>query len=251
MKYNINNNFKMNIPKAVFNWSGGKDSSFALYKIINSGEYDVRYLITTVSSDYRRIIQHGVREELLDLQTSSIKLPLKKLYMPANPNMDTYNRLMKETMTSFKSSGIDIAIFGDIFLEDLRKFREEKLSQVKMKAAFPVWKYSTDKLIKEFIDIGFKAVVVCVNEDYLDKSFAGREIDNSFLRSLPGNVDPCGENGEFHTFVYDGPIFNRPVNFRIGEIIKKIYKPGSRVKNQNEKYNQVPETAFWYCDILP
>jgi len=241
----------MNKSKAIFNWSGGKDSSFALHKILKPGKYEVSYLLTTVSSEFGRIIQHGVREKLLDMQAESIGIPLYKLYMPTNPDIDTYNVLMKKTMIMFKNQNINSAIFGDIFLEDLRKYREEKLSEVKIKAVFPIWKYSTDVLIKEFIDAGFKAVIVCVNEKYLDKSFAGREIDDSFLKDLPENVDPCGEYGEFHTFVYDCPIFKKAIKFNRGEIIKKVYTPPSGTQKGDPKFERVPETVFWYCDIVP
>lgn len=203
----------MDKPKAIFNWSGGKDSSLALYKSLQSNEYEISYLLTTVSSGPKRIIQHGVREELLDLQADSIGIPLYKLFLPENPDMDTYNSLIKETLIKFKEKNIHTGIFGDIFLEDLRKYREEKLAEVNVKADFPIWKISSSDLIKEFINLGFKAVVVCVNENNLDKSFAGREIDTDFVNDLPADVDPCGENGEYHSFVYDGPIFKKPVVF--------------------------------------
>jgi uncharacterized protein (TIGR00290 family) len=241
----------MNKQKAIFNWSGGKDSSLALYKALLQDEYEINYLLTTVSSSFRRIIQHGVKEKLLEMQAESIGIPLYKLFMPENPDMDIYNSLIKKTLIEFKEQKIFTGIFGDIFLEDLRKFREEKSSEVDFKAVFPIWKSSTKDLIKEFIDLGFKAVLVCVNENFLDKSFAGREIDYDFIRDLPADVDPCGENGEFHSFVYDGPIFKRPVKFQRGEIIRKIYHPSNDDKLKNADYKPAPEIVFWYCDLLP
>lgn len=238
----------MNKPKAIFNWSGGKDSALALHKVIVSGEYDVKYLLTTVSSGFKRIIQHGVREELLEAQAGSIEIPLHKLFLPENPDMEIYNSAIRESLMKFKEEYIHTGIFGDIFLEDLRKYREEKLAEVNVNAVFPLWKMNTHDLIKNFVESGFKAVIVCVNENYLDKSFAGREIDKSFINDLPAGVDPCGENGEYHSFVYDGPIFRRPVKFKRGKIIKKIYVPSS---NSSEDYARVPETVFRYCDLIP
>jgi uncharacterized protein (TIGR00290 family) len=240
----------MDKPRAIFNWSGGKDSSLALYKVLQSNEYDIRYLLTTVSSGFRRIIQHGVKEELLDKQAESIGIPLHKLFLPENPDMDIYNSLIKETLIKFKEENIHSGIFGDIFLEDLRKYREEKLAEVNVKAVFPIWKYSTRDLIKEFIDLGFKAVVVCVNENHLEKNFAGREIDADFVNDLPADVDPCGENGEYHSFVYDGPIFKKPVVFGRGEIIKKTYVPSNSIKLNSDGNVPVPETVFWYSDLI-
>jgi uncharacterized protein (TIGR00290 family) len=241
----------MNKQKAIFNWSGGKDSSFALYKAMLSSEYEICYFLTTVSSKFRRIIQHGVKEKLLEMQAESIGIPLYKLFLPDNPDMKIYNSLIKETLIKFKCENIHTGIFGDIYLEDLRKYREEKLAEVGVNAVFPIWKYSTRDLIKEFIELGFKAVIVCVNENYLNKSFAGREINYDFIKVLPSNVDPCGENGEFHSFVYDGPIFKRPVEFQRGELIRKTYFPFNDDRSKNEGYEQVPETSFMYCDLTP
>jgi uncharacterized protein (TIGR00290 family) len=238
----------MNKPKAIFNWSGGKDSALALHKAVVSGEYDVKYLLTTVSSGFKRIIQHGVREELLEAQAESIGIPLHKLFLPENPDMEIYNSVIRESLMKFKEENIHTGIFGDIFLDDLRKYREEKLAEVNVSAAFPLWKMDTHELIKNFVGSGFKAVIVCVNENYLDKSFAGREIDEKFINDLPAGVDPCGENGEYHSFVYDGPIFRRPVKFKRGEIIKKIYVSSS---NSSKDYTRVPETVFRYCDLIP
>jgi uncharacterized protein (TIGR00290 family) len=240
----------MSKPKAVFNWSGGKDSSIALYKVLLECEYEISYLFTTVSSSFKRIVQHGVKEKLLEMQAESIGIPLYKLYMPENSDMEIYNTLIKKTMLEFKNENIHTGIFGDIFLEDLRKYREEKLAEAGMNAVFPVWKYPTHSLVRQFIDTGFKAVIVCVNETYLDKSFAGREIDFDFIRDLPANVDPCGENGEFHSFVYDGPIFKKPVKFQLGELITKTYIPPKDYKTKSKEYERVPETVFWYRDLI-
>lgn len=231
----------MNKPKAVVNWSGGKDCSFALYKILQSNEYEIKTLLTTVSGKYKRISMHGVREALLDRQAEALEIPLHKLVMPDEPSMDVYNNLMQKTMTAFSDDGIAVSVFGDIFLEDLRQYREEQLERVGFKAAFPIWKIPTTELAEAFIDAGFKAVIVCADERYLDKSFAGREFDHSLLRDLPENVDPCGENGEFHTFVYDGPIFNQSIEFQRGEVVHRTYKSPDDVDDR---------IGFWYCDLV-
>ena len=159
---------------------------------------------------------------------------------PEFSEMDVYDRVLSENLTSFKKRNIETAVFGDIFLEDLRTYRENQLKPLGLKAHFPLWKEDTKSLINEFIDLGFKTIVTCVSENHLDKSFAGRIIDKDFVKDLPKGVDPCGENGEFHTFVYDGPIFRNPILFNIGELTYKSYK------NEN---NPELTNGFWFCDI--
>ena len=228
-------------PNAVLNWSGGKDCSFALYKVLQSNEFEVIALLTTVSGKYQRISMHGVREQLLDRQAMSLGISLHKVIMPDEPSMEVYDRLMQETMVKLAEQDISTSIFGDIFLEDLRQYREDRLTKVGFNAVFPIWKIPTGELAEMFIDAGFKAVIVCVDERYLDKTFAGREFDRSLLRDLPSNVDPCGENGEFHTFVYDGPIFKQPVTHKKGEIVFRTYKSPGDANS---------DIGFWYCDLV-
>jgi uncharacterized protein (TIGR00290 family) len=157
--------------------------------------------------------------------------------------MQAYDGIMKNTLNAFKEEGIEYSIFGDIFLEDLKKYREDRLAEVKIKGLFPLWKRSSKEILEEFIDLGFKTVIVCVNEKYLDKSFAGRVIDKDFLNNLPANVDPCGENGEFHTFVFDGPIFKKKIDYEPGDIVHREYKADDgNIDNH--------DTKFWYRDIL-
>jgi uncharacterized protein (TIGR00290 family) len=241
--------------KAIFNWSGGKDSALCLYEVLAQGDTDVSYLLTSINEQYQRISMHGVRIELLDQQAASIGIPLVKMLVPEMPDMAIYDALMASTLSGLKSQGMEVCIFGDIFLEDLRQYREGKLAEVGLQASFPLWKRPTDQLIREFIDLGFKAVIVCVNDRYLDRSFAGRVIDDSLIRDLPDNVDPCGENGEFHSFVYDGPIFNMPVNFMVGEIVYRKYSPPQTADaSQHERDSSSPDPfddGFWYCDLLP
>jgi uncharacterized protein (TIGR00290 family) len=144
-------------------------------------------------------------------------------------------------MTFFTNQNINNCVFGDIFLEDLKTYREQQLKPAGIKAHFPLWKRPTSEIIKEFIDLGFKAKVVSINANLLDKSFAGRELDQSFINDLPKGVDVCGENGEFHSFVYDGPIFKKPIPLSVGEIVKKEYK-----SDENSEW----DTAFWYADLV-
>ncbi len=228
------------LRKAVFNWSGGKDSAFALWKVLQQNEYGVETLLTSVNSRFNRISMHGVRRSLLELQADSIGLPLNVLAVPEQPSMEEYDSLMKEKLTGLKQQGIDYAVFGDIFLEDLKEYREQRLAEVDLEAVFPIWKMDTREVVLQFIKEGFKAVVVSANARLLDKSFAGRLIDESFLNDLPKEIDPCGENGEFHSFVFDGPIFDKPVPFTIGDTVRKEYKSGNKW-----------DSAFWYCDLKP
>ncbi|MFZ1081632.1 MAG: diphthine--ammonia ligase [Candidatus Kryptoniota bacterium] len=244
---------KSDKQKAVINWSGGKDSALALHRVLTHDDTEVGYLLTTVNEHFNRISMHGVRTELLDIQAESIGIPLHKVLLPEMPDMETYDRTMMQTLQKLKSKGITASIFGDIFLEDLRKYRETQLAMVNLAAVFPLWQIPTDKLIREFIDIGFKAVIVCVNEEFLDKSFAGKNIDEEFIRDLPRGVDPCGENGEFHSFVYDGPIFKKPIKFMKGEIVYRRYEPPKQRKRTQDDEQPMPYPqahGFWYCDLI-
>ena len=238
---------------AIFNWSGGKDSALALYKVRQSGQYDVQTLLTTVSEPHQRISMHGVRVALLDRQAASIGLPCHKLFLPETPTMAAYEQLMTSTLQDLKKQGAATAIFGDIFLEDLRRYREAQLARLEIQAAFPLWGVPTSELIREFIGLGFKTITTCVNEKYLDQSFVGRVIDKEFLRDLPAGVDPCGENGEFHTFVFDGPLFRQPIPFEKGEIVHRQYTPAPKAADDCAPKAADPnpfDTGFWYCDLL-
>lgn len=229
--------------KLVFNWSGGKDSSLALYKLLQTKQYDVVCLLTSLSQKHQRVSMHGVRIELMQEQAQRIGIPLNTFEIPEAATMEAYEAVMKNTLTNLTQQGVSVSAFGDIFLEDLRKYREEKLATLNIKAIFPLWKIPTKDLVREFIQLGFKTVVTCVDDRYLDKSFAGRVIDEQFLADLPPNVDPCGENGEFHTFVVDGPIFSSPIPYKIGEVIHRTYN----TENSSSQLNN----GFWYADILP
>lgn len=231
-------------PKAIFNWSSGKDSALALYKILQEEKFEITSLLTSINKEFQRISMHGVHVSLLEKQAESLGFPLAQLELPKEPSMEEYREMMESIMTDFKKQGVTHSIFGDIFLEDLRKYREDQLAAAGIQGVFPLWKKDTKNLIEEFMDLGFKTIVTCINETYLDKSFAGRVIDKQFIEDLPENVDPCGENGEFHTFTFDGPIFKDPIGFEVGEIVKKTYpKPKSGNDEENGEY------VFWFCDL--
>jgi uncharacterized protein (TIGR00290 family) len=233
------------VKPAVFCWSGGKDSSLCLYKVLQDKVYDVKVLITTVNEQFRRISMHGVKEELLDAQASALGIPLIKIYVKEGTNAE-YERKMEETLLGLKSKGIEHVIFGDIFLEDLRKYREDNLTKVGMEAVFPLWKQDTGKLLEEFLALKFKTVLCCTNDAYLGEEWAGRMIDNKFISKLPGNVDPCGENGEYHTFCFDGPIFKTPVPVTVGE---KVYKPLVVKTTDDCALPESKTKGFWFCEL--
>jgi uncharacterized protein (TIGR00290 family) len=218
--------------KVIVAWSGGKDSAFALYEILRTNRYEVLELLTTVTQDYDRISIHGVRRVLLEQQANALDFPLEKMLIPKSASDAEYEREMLKILTKHVANGVYTVVFGDIFLEDVRKYREQMLSKIGIKGVFPLWKKDSRQLAHEFIDLGFKAVITCVDSNFLSKDFAGRTFDEQFLSELPSNVDPCGENGEFHSFVYDGPIFSERVRFTKGEIVLR-------------------ENRFYYCDLLP
>ena len=230
--------------KALLCWSGGKDSALCLHEVMTSGIYDVRYLLTTINSTVHRISMHGVREELLEQQADSLGLALIKMYVKEG-SFDEYEREMESLLLKIKREGIEHVIFGDIFLEDLRLYRENNLEKVGMHAVFPLWKKDTTALLNSLLQWKFRTITCCVNSQYLDKSFVGVELDNEFIQRLPGGVDPCGENGEYHTFCFDGPIFKKPINFTIGETIFKPQNPDQAVGSHTE------QPGFWYCDFIP
>ena len=245
----------MSAPKkALFNWSSGKDSALALYKILQNPDFKIECLLTSVNQQYQRISMHGVRVDLLEDQAKSINLPLKIMQIPEMPTMEVYENVMTETLSELKKGGITHSVFGDIFLEDLRKYREDKLAQIGFEGVFPIWQIPTTDLIQEFIRLGFKTIVVCVNERYLDKSFVGRIIDQDFINDLPENVDVCGENGEFHTFTFDGPIFSETINFEIGETVYRKYEKPKSQESSNTACDTNASDAFdygfWYCDLI-
>src|SRR5436190_3293272 len=233
---------------AYFNWSGGKDSALALWALLQDKEYHVQYLLTSMNSFHNRVSMHGVRRELVMAQAVSINIPLITLELAEQPGMREYETAMMNQVKWLKDKGVTHSAFGDIFLEDLKKYREEKLAAVDVHSVFPLWKKNTKQLMQAFIDEGFKAIIVCVNEKDLDESFCGREIDKNFCSELPPTVDPCGENGEFHTFVYDGPIFSKPIRFKKGDMVNKQYPAPKNTAHDNQ--GTVDHYGFYFCDLL-
>ena len=230
--------------KTYFNWSSGKDSALALYHLLQDNHFHVAELITTVNNHYNRVTMHGLGKELLVAQTNALNIKASLIELPEQPSMEVYEQKMIETVTRLKSEGFTHSAFGDIFLEDLKVYREAQLAKQGINAIFPIWKRDTKTLINEFLDLGFKTIVVCANSKYFGEDFVGTIIDNDFIDNLPKGVDPCGENGEFHTFCFDGPIFNKPIPFTIGE---KVYR---EYKNPNKDDTNL-KSGFWYCDLLP
>ncbi len=240
------------MKKTYFNWSSGKDSALALYKILQDPTYNLDLLVTTINKDFNRVSMHGLRNELLLKQADSIGIPLKTIEFPADVTMDLYAKIMKEAMDSLVAQKYSHTIFGDIFLEDLKAYRDTKLAEVNITGVYPLWKKDTKQVLQEFLDLGFKAITVCVNAKLLGKEFVGRVIDEQFIKDLPENVDVCGENGEFHTFVFDGPIFKNPIDFSTGEKVLRSYTLHDNDDDncyaaKKEEANH--DTSFWYCDL--
>ncbi len=230
--------------KTYFNWSTGKDAALAYYYLKKNNNYQINLLVTSINTHHDRVSMHGLRVKLLEIQAKEIELPLTTIKLPEEPTMEVYNNEMGKVVSHLQSQGYTHCGFGDIFLEDLRVYREKQLSPYGIKCNFPLWKRNSTVLIQEFIQLGFRAVVICIKSDLLDVSFLGREIDENFIKDLPENVDPCGENGEFHTFCFDGPIFKNPVKFTIGEKVYRAYK-------NPKKDNNNSSMGFWFCDLIP
>jgi uncharacterized protein (TIGR00290 family) len=236
------------LPKAIFCWSGGKDSAYCLHKVLSEKLIDVKYLLTTINDEFNRISMHGVREGLLDKQVEAIGIPLLKVRVCAGTN-DEYEKQMEAVLLKAKTEGIDQVIFGDIFLEDLRIYRENNLAKIGMKAIFPLWKKDTTFIINDFIKQGFKSITCCINDGYLTENWVGKEINETFIEELPANVDPCGENGEYHSFCYDGPIFKNKIKFTGGETVYKALQ--LKTDDECTLAANITTKGFWFYDLTP
>jgi uncharacterized protein (TIGR00290 family) len=239
--------------KIVFCWSGGKDSALALHRVQAEGRYEVAALLTTCNEHFQRVSMHGVRIELLEQQARALDLPLEKMFVNQGGSNDEYLARMKTHLLAFKAQGVTRFAFGDIFLEDLKRWREDNLAQLGLLGLFPIWKADSRDLIREFIALGFGSIICCVNDAYLDETSLGRNIDADFIRSLPADVDPCGENGEFHSFTFAGPIFKQPLRIKTGE---KVYRPLEETHpGATSSVCPLPGArrtkGFWFCDLLP
>jgi uncharacterized protein (TIGR00290 family) len=219
------------VKRALLSWSGGKDSSLCLYETTKGGEFVVAALLTTLTRDFDRISMHGVRRELLEMQASALGLQLDEVWISKNAANAEYEDQMRKALERRKAEGIKHVIFGDLFLEDIRKYREDRLSQIGVQGVFPLWGRPTRDVANLFIEKGFRAILCCTDPKAIPKEFCGREFDRQLLSDLPSSVDPCGENGEFHTFVYDGPIFKKRIEVRVGEVVQR--------------------DGFYFADIIP
>ena len=222
---------KVMTEKVVFMWSGGKDSALALHEILKTGNCEVVALMTTLTKDYDRVSVHGFQRVLLEQQAVSLGFPLEKVLISKDARLENYEFEVRKGLIEFFKRGVSSVVFGDVSLEDVREYREKFLSKLNMKGIFPLWNRNTLKVAHEFISEGFKAVITCVDSKCLGKEFVGRIFDCEFIAELPANVDPCGENGEFHSFVYDGPLFNRRILFNLGKTVLR-------------------ENRFYYCDLM-
>jgi uncharacterized protein (TIGR00290 family) len=218
--------------KGILAWSGGKDSAMALHEVRRAGLYTIERLLTTVTADYDRVCMHGVRTALLERQAAALGLPLDKIYLAANESQEGCDAKMQAYLARCRQQGTETVVFGDLFLEEVRQYRERNLSRVDMRAVFPLWQKDTKALAQAFIQTGFQAIITCVDLNALAPAFAGRDYDAAFLADLPAAVDPCGERGEFHSFVYGGPLFRAPISFTRGCTI-------------------VREERFAYLDLVP
>lgn len=216
----------------VMSYSGGKDSSLALYQLMKDPDWEVKRLLTTANYTYKRSSMHGVRTELFQQQAESIGLPLDVVWLSPEDGGDGYRRKMQRALEDYKENGFENIAFGDLYLEDVRAYREKMNETIGMGSLFPVWGIPTTEFAERFIQLGFKAIVICVDTTQLDASFCGREFDQAFLNDLPEGTDWCAEKGEFHTFCYDGPIFSKPILFNKGDQILR-------------------ENRFQYLDLLP
>lgn len=212
-------------------WSGGKDSALALWRLRDDPRYEVVALLTTLSKPYRRIVMQGIRESVLDAQAVAIGLPVHKVWLSGLPSNDEYERQMGDALAQFRAHGVDHVAHGDLFLEDVRRYREKNLERVGMRGVYPLWGEDTRALARTFTHRGFRARISCVDLERLGPQFAGRDFDYVLQQDLPRDVDPCGEHGEFHSCVHAGPIFSAPLDIRSGE----------RVTRMNR---------FHYCDFI-
>ncbi|MHC5202714.1 Dph6-related ATP pyrophosphatase [Myroides sp. LJL119] len=231
------------IKKVVLHWSSGKDAAYTLYELNKSEVYQVVKLFTTLNSQTNRVSMHGVSYQVLKRQAKATGLELEVMFFCSDSSMDSYEQGILEKLKCFKSQAIDYNAYGDILLEDLKHYRVSLLQRQASKGLFVLWHRNTRELLLQMIDSGLKTIVVCVNDRYLDKSFLGRIIDRKFLEDLPPNVDPCGENGEYHSFAFDGPMFKYRVDFKIGESVYKSYEI-------RDSQGNIQKSGFWFLELL-
>ncbi len=228
--------------KVVLNWSSGKDAALALHLLGDFTGYEVTQLLTTLNAEAGRVFMHGTREAILDAQAARIGLPLTKLKLPPSPDDSVYKEAMREALAQLSADGVSHAAFGDIFLEDLKAYREAQLDEAGLKGAFPLWKMDTRALIGLVEASGIEAVIVCVNASAMGKEFLGRKINRDLLNDLPDGVDPCGERGEYHTCVVNAPFFSSPIAYSFGETVFRQYAAAA-----GGEWDQ----GFYFLDVVP
>lgn len=211
----------MTTPRAVLSWSSGKDAAYALHELRRTGELEIVGLFTTVNTALDRASMHGTCRELLELQAEAAGLPLYFIDIPFPCPNETYEAAMATFLADAAADGVTHCVFGDLFLEDVRQYREERLAATGITPVFPLWGRPTDTLARAMIAAGLDARIVCLDQQRLDRSLAGARFDDTFLARLPEGCDPCGENGEFHTCVVAGPMFSRPIDVQTGEIVER------------------------------
>jgi uncharacterized protein (TIGR00290 family) len=232
--------------KITISWSGGKDSALALFKVIGFGEYDIQHLHTIIDSKTKRVGLHGVREELIELQAKSLQIPLVKVYLQSSEDLREYENLVKALYKRFHDEGVTHILFGDIFLEDLKFYRESLLRESGLISLYPLWQRRSEQLIFEFLAGGFKTILCSTNEKCFQANLLGKVISGKFIQLLPEGTDPCGENGEFHTFVFDGPIFKKRLSFKLGGVMSKEFSYSVKVGDLIEHR----KSFFYFQELL-
>jgi len=217
--------------KILLSWSSGKDSAWALHLLRRQSQYEIAGLVTTFNRAFDRVAMHSTRRALVEMQAKAAGLPLFPIPLPWPCSNQEYEEIMKVFCAQVVAQGVTAMAFGDLFLADIRTYRERQLQNTGLQPLFPVWQIPTDTLARDMIDAGLRAKLVCVDPKKLSPEFAGRDFDRQLLADLPVGVDPCGENGEFHSFVYGGPMFDREIPVVAGE--------------------RVERDGFWFCDVLP
>jgi uncharacterized protein (TIGR00290 family) len=228
--------------KVSLSWSGGKDSAFALYHLLQDPQFEVVRLHTIIGEASRRVGMHGIHEGLIQIQADAVGLPLDRIYYPESGDNQQYEKAISAYLDELSEAGIHHLAYGDLFLEDLRAYREKHLASRAFHAVFPLWKQPTEQLARDFIETGFKTLICAADADLIDKDRVGQVFDLEFLENLPENVDPCGENGEFHSFCYAGPIFKKPITVYVEKIVEQYYDVQLSDGDQQRK-------SFWFAEV--